>query len=121
MSSFAGLAIVSPINIASPISDVNPFHRVFAVNNAYGYSILEFDVLTEYNDVINAAKVRVNNRQVGVVEPSPNFFAAYTLIFANSVLRPGSAPYNGNQDLNIVPIVGTLLQVRNMRIQYQKT
>ncbi|MEU1309516.1 hypothetical protein ABZ419_11560 [Streptomyces cinnamoneus] len=120
MSSAAGLAVIQPINITDFASDVNPFHKVFGVSNAHGYSILEFSVLTDYSDPLNNAKIRVNNRQVGAIEPSPTFFMPYTIIFANSALRPGAAPYNGNQDLYIIPTPGTLLQIRNMRILYQR-
>jgi hypothetical protein len=92
--------------------DGNPpytnFSHLVTVFDAYWYSVLELEVLTEYDDPAQAAIVRINGTQIGTIEPRPvsryQDLQPVSLHFGNGAFL-GFAPYNGPQTLTIDPVV----------------
>jgi hypothetical protein len=83
------------------------FSKFFHVQDAHWWCVLELEVLTSYEDYSRSAVVRVNNTQVGTIEPRPTSryqdLQAYAVHFSPGALT-GPSPHTGPQTLEIDPV-----------------
>ena len=111
--------------------DGNPPYTNFAqpvfVSNAIDYSVLELEVLTEYDSSSQSAIVGMNGNQIGTIEPRPisryQDLQPYSIHFSNMVLL-GGVPHTGLQTLTIDPVAQgdptTALIVGKWRLLYMQ-
>jgi len=103
------------------------FAQPVFVSNANQYSVLELEVLTEYDSFSQSAIVRMNGAQIGAIEPRPTSryqdLQPYSIHFWNLVFLGGS-PHTGQQTLTIDPVVQgdptTALIVGKWRLLYNQ-
>jgi hypothetical protein len=103
-----------------------PFQKNFHVWQAFGYSVLEFDVFTSYDTYASLADVRINGVSIGTIPPrsyaqTGGELAPLSILFANTLLKvQGGLGITGWNQLEIIPPTSTYewLVVGNWRFHY---